>query len=112
MHLPLRFGATALLALGALPFCGQSRAADEATLRLGRQVFLERSEPRCSLCHALADAGATGAVGPSLDALKPDTARVKAAVENGIGVMPPNEALSPDEIAAVALYVSTVAARK
>lgn len=104
--------AMALLACCALPFAGGARAADEAVLRVGRQVFLELSEPRCSLCHALADAGAKGAVGPSLDALQPDAERVKAAVTNGIGVMPPNEALSPEQVEAVALYVATVTARK
>jgi mono/diheme cytochrome c family protein len=89
-----------------------ARAADEPAMALGRKVFLELSEPRCALCHLLADAGSNGAVGPSLDALRPDAARVKAAVTNGIGVMPPNEALTPDEVEAVALYVSAVAGRK
>jgi mono/diheme cytochrome c family protein len=110
MHL-LRL-ATAFIALCALPFPGRPQAADEAMLRLGRQVFLELSEPRCGLCHTLADAGSTGAVGPSLDALAPDAGRVKAAVENGIGVMPPNEALSAEQVEAVARYVETVTARK
>jgi cytochrome c6 len=82
-----------------------SASADPA-LERGRKVFTELATPSCALCHALADAGATGAVGPSLDELRPDAARVKAAVTNGIGVMPPYENLSPEQIDAVALYVA------
>lgn len=85
--------------------------ADEAALALGKKVFLELSSPQCALCHTLADAGATGQVGPVLDDLKPSADRVRAAVLNGIGLMPPNEALTKEQVEAVALYVSTVAGR-
>lgn len=84
--------------------------ADEALLEQGRQVFLEQAQPSCSLCHTLREAGASGAVGPDLDQLKPDAARVAAAVSNGLGVMPPfAETLSAEQIRAVAHYVSSVA---
>ena len=39
-------------------------------------------------CHTLADAGATGAVGPNLDDAKPDAALVKERVTNGKAPMP------------------------
>ncbi|PST18702.1 cytochrome c [Mesorhizobium plurifarium] len=86
-------------------------SADEDKLALGREIFLERSEPQCALCHTLADAEAVGEVGPNLDELKPDAERVATAVTNGIGPMPANEILTEKDIEAVALYVSTVAGR-
>jgi mono/diheme cytochrome c family protein len=86
-------------------------SAEEATLALGRKVFLEMSSPQCSLCHTLADAGATGEIGPSLDELRPTADRVRTAVTNGIGPMPPNEGLTKEQIEAVAEYVSTVAGK-
>ncbi|WP_085026719.1 c-type cytochrome [Ensifer aridi] len=86
-------------------------SGDEARLDLGRKVFLEISEPRCGRCHTLADAGTTGKVGPSLDDMKPDAARVKTAIVNGIGPMPANETLREEQVDAVALYVSAVAGK-
>lgn len=84
--------------------------ADDDLLAQGRQVFLEQAQPSCSLCHALREAGASGAVGPDLDQLRPDAARVESAVRNGLGVMPPfAESLSDEQIRAVAAYVSSVA---
>lgn len=85
--------------------------ADEATLALGKKVFLEISKPQCGLCHTLADAGAVGQIGPILDELRPTADRVRTAVTNGIGPMPPNEGLTKEQIEAVALYVSTVAGK-
>jgi mono/diheme cytochrome c family protein len=87
-------------------------SAEEIALQLGKQVFLEISQPGCGLCHTLADAGTTSKVGPSLDVLKPDAGRVKAAVINGIGPMPPNERLTEEQIDAVAFYVSTIAGKQ
>jgi cytochrome c6 len=82
--------------------------AETAQIELGRRVFTELAEPRCGICHTLADAGTTGAVGPVLDALKPDAGRVTTAVTNGIGVMPAFEDLTPEQIEAVARYVAAV----
>ena len=73
---------------------------------LGRTVFIERAEPSCALCHTLADAGAAGAVGPDLDALRPGLETVVSAVRDGVGVMPPQAGfLTEEEIRAVARYV-------
>ncbi len=73
----------------------------------GKLVFTSAG---CASCHTLADAGATGAVGPNLDQAKPPKALVVDRVTNGKGVMPPFKGqLTADEIAEVAAYVSSVA---
>jgi mono/diheme cytochrome c family protein len=81
-------------------------AQDDPRFALGRTVFLERAEPGCPICHTLAEAGTSGAVGPNLDTLKPDYGRVRMAVENGVGPMVPQEALSAEEVDALAYYVA------
>ena len=85
----------------------------EAKLAAGRAVFTEQSLPRCTLCHTLRDAGAAGKVGPDLDRLKPDSARVAAAVTKGVGIMPPQaDHLNAAQIEAVAAYVAMVAGKE
>ncbi|KMO29818.1 cytochrome C [Methylobacterium variabile] len=91
-----------------MSFATVPASADPARLALGKRVFTELSEPRCGICHTLADAGTTGEIGPALDTLKPDAGRVATAVTNGIGVMPAFEDLTPEQVAAVADYVATV----
>lgn len=102
-----------VLVLGwcAFPLMALPAQADEAALKLGKAVFLGQAEPQCAVCHTLADAKSAGEVGPVLDELKPDAERVKAAVTNGIGIMPAYEGLSKEQIEAVTLYVSTVAGK-
>ena len=64
----------------------------------------------CSGCHTLKAAQATGSVGPNLDQVKPSAADVTQIVRSGGGSMPSfSGKLSDAEIAAVAIYVSTVA---
>jgi mono/diheme cytochrome c family protein len=64
----------------------------------------------CAGCHTLKAANATGTVGPNLDTLKPSAATVTKQVNNGGGAMPAFKGtLSPEEIAALAKYVSSVA---
>jgi cytochrome c6 len=70
----------------------------------GRKLFTSVTPP-CALCHTLKDAGATGQVGPSLDELKPDAARVAKALRNGIGQMPAFPQLTETQIQALARYV-------
>lgn len=78
-------------------------------LAAGKQVFQTAG---CNSCHTLADAGASGTVGPNLDDAKPDMALVVDRVTNGKGVMPPFKAqLSSEQIQAVADYVSSVAGK-
>ena len=82
-------------------------ADDAAQLQQGKVLFGQGAVPACALCHALKDAGAEGAVGPSLDELKPDAKRVATALRNGIGQMPSyNGKLSDAQIAALAAYVA------
>jgi cytochrome c6 len=60
----------------------------------------------CVSCHTLADAGATGTVGPNLDAAKPDYRLATGRVTLGKGVMPSFKGqLSTQQIADVASYV-------
>jgi mono/diheme cytochrome c family protein len=60
----------------------------------------------CVSCHTLADAGATGTVGPNLDAAKPDYQLATGRVTLGKGVMPSFKGqLSTQQIADVASYV-------
>ena len=71
----------------------------------GKQVF---ESAGCASCHTLADAGATGAVGPNLDDAKPSDALVVDRVTNGKGVMPSfSGQLSEQQIQDVAAYVSS-----
>ena len=82
-------------------------AATPANIAQGRQVFLSAG---CAGCHTLADAGATGTVGPDLDSAQPSASLVAERVRDGKGVMPSFAGkLSDAEIAAVAAYVSSSA---
>jgi mono/diheme cytochrome c family protein len=73
----------------------------------GKTVFAKAG---CGSCHTLADAGASGTVGPNLDEAKPAKALVVDRVTHGKNVMPSFQGqLSAREIEAVAAYVSTVA---
>ena len=74
----------------------------------GKEVFLGSSA--CGGCHTLADAGATGTVGPNLDDSQPSAELVVDRVTNGQGGMPSfSSTLSEQQIADVAAYVSSVA---
>jgi cytochrome c6 len=74
----------------------------------GKEVFLGASG--CASCHTLADAGATGAIGPNLDATMPPPELVVERVTNGMGGMPSfADTLSEEQIQDVAAYVSSVA---
>jgi mono/diheme cytochrome c family protein len=75
----------------------------------GKQVF---EKAGCTSCHTLKDAGASGTVGPNLDDAKPSQDKVVERVTNGKGVMPSFKGqLTPQEITAVAAYVSSVAGK-
>jgi cbb3-type cytochrome c oxidase subunit III len=69
----------------------------------GKDIFTAN----CGSCHTLADAGTSGTIGPNLDQLKPNLARAQKQVTNGGGGMPAFKGtLTPDQIKAVAKYVS------
>lgn len=70
----------------------------------GKHIFLVTAG--CKGCHTLKDAGATGVVGPNLDAAKPALSKVVLRVTKGQGAMPPFKGtLSDKQIADVAAYV-------
>ena len=72
----------------------------------GKSIFAET----CGGCHTLADADATGAVGPNLDDTKPDADFVKTMIDNGGGAMPAG-LLEGEERDAVADYVAGAAGK-
>jgi mono/diheme cytochrome c family protein len=85
-----------------------SSGGGEVSAAAGKVVFTSN----CATCHTLADAGATGSVGPNLDDLKPDEETVKNQVTNGGGGMPAfGGQLSETQIESVAKYVSSVAGK-
>jgi mono/diheme cytochrome c family protein len=70
----------------------------------GKAVFTSAG---CVGCHTLADAGATGNVGPNLDEAKPDNELVVTRVTKGQGAMPAFAGqLTDQQIADVAAYVT------
>jgi mono/diheme cytochrome c family protein len=74
----------------------------------GKEVFL--GESGCASCHTLSDAGATGTIGPNLDATMPSHELVVERVTNGQGAMPSfADSLSEQQIQDVAAYVSSAA---
>jgi sulfite dehydrogenase len=85
--------------------------ADETSdFALGKKLF-SNTIPSCTICHTLKDAGSEGAVGPILDELKPNQLRITTALNNGIGAMPSfKDKLTPEEIRAIAIYVSKASA--
>ena len=69
----------------------------------GKAVFATAG---CVGCHTLKAAGATGAVGPNLDSLKPDLAAIVHQVQVGGGPMPAFKGqLSDQQIQDVAAFV-------
>ncbi|CDS48690.1 cytochrome c, class I [Polaromonas sp. CG9_12] len=102
---PARLRVSFALAI-ALACQGAFAADDAEKMALGKKLFTT-AVPACAVCHTLKDAGSKGTVGPILDELKPDSARVSKALYDGLGAMPSFKAsLSAAEIDALAHYVS------
>lgn len=101
------------LVLG-LASCGESGPKPfSKSAQRGRVVFLQRSNPRCGICHRLGDANVVGPLGPDLDVLRPTRDRIIQAVTHGVKVMPPQKGvLSPGEIQDVSAYVHEAAGRE
>lgn len=94
-----------LMTMAPLPAVAADDAAQQA---LGRKLFTQLAVPACGLCHALKAADTEGAVGPVLDELKPNAARVAKALRDGIGQMPSYKGkLSDEQINAIAAFVAT-----
>jgi uncharacterized membrane protein len=95
------------LALWLRPDTGTSAASGDVAA--GKAVFTSAG---CSGCHTLADAGATGQVGPNLDAARPPASLVLERVTNGLGAMPSFRGrLTESQIADVAAYVASAAGK-
>jgi sulfite dehydrogenase len=89
----------------------QEPALVQSDLEAGKKLFSQTAVPACALCHTLKHAGAGGEVGPVLDELRPDAARVERALRNGVGLMPAFTSLSEAQIQLLAKYVSGVAGK-
>ena len=89
-----------------------SGAAAQDLLQDGKLLFTRTAVPACAVCHTLKHAGALGEIGPPLDELKPDAARVEKAIRNGIGQMPANTVLTEDQVKLLARYVAGVAGQQ
>jgi cytochrome c553 len=82
---------------------GGGGGGGEGDAAAGKEVFASGG---CGSCHTLADAGATGNVGPNLDESTADFAAAEEQIRAGGGGMPAFEGqLSDEEIANVAAYV-------
>jgi cytochrome c6 len=74
----------------------------------GKEIFL--GPAGCTGCHTLADAGASGSIGPNLDETFPSYELAVERVTNGQGAMPSfADTLSEQQIEDVAAYVSSAA---
>jgi cytochrome c6 len=74
----------------------------------GKEVFT--GPAGCTGCHTLADAGASGSIGPNLDQTTPSYELAVDRVTNGQGAMPSfADTLSEQQIQDVAAYVSSAA---
>jgi mono/diheme cytochrome c family protein len=98
---------TPVTVVGALPKPTPEPATPAFKLKgdptAGKKTFLSAG---CTGCHTLADAKATGTVGPNLDQVKPDYRLATARVTLGKGQMPSFKGqLSAQQIADVAAYV-------
>ncbi|UJA20135.1 cytochrome c [Thermoleophilia bacterium SCSIO 60948] len=95
-----------------------SSTIDEQTLEDGRTLFADAG---CANCHALSDAGASAAVGPSLDSalqgedeefVRVSIVDPNAQVEQGYepGVMPEDyeQQLSPEDLDTLVAYLTEV----
>jgi mono/diheme cytochrome c family protein len=87
----------------------KSTGGGGVTAKDGKTIFQQAG---CTGCHTLKDAGSTGTVGPNLDQAKPPKSLVIQRVTNGKGAMPSFKGkLTPQQIQAVADYVSSVAGK-
>ncbi|MGB6009447.1 c-type cytochrome [Castellaniella sp.] len=100
-------GAAIALACGVMAIAAATPAsADEATLAEGKTLFQTGAVPACAVCHTLQDAGASGAIGPDLDELRPNQEQILAVLRDGSGPMPSfAESLTDEQRQAVADYV-------
>ena len=88
---------------------------------VGKELFTQKAEPACGSCHSLADASASGTIGPNLDKvlkgkdeayIRQSIVEPEAVVEKGFGegIMPETygESLSKEEVDALVAYLAKV----
>jgi mono/diheme cytochrome c family protein len=103
---------------------GQTGGGAQGDPAAGKEIFTATAQPTCASCHTLADAGATGTVGPNLDdALKgKDAAFIEqsivdpnAQVAEGFseGIMPQDygEKLDDKQLADLVAYLLQATSR-
>ena len=94
-------------------------SADEATIKLGKEVVLDRKKGNCLACHIIEDGPQPGNQGPPLVAMSarfPDREVLKAHISNPLEfnpntVMPPfglHNIVSESEIDAIVDYLLTL----
>ena len=107
-HLQIAPAAIAVLMVLSTLGCSQAPASVNLSPEAleGREIFLRRSAPACGSCHTLSEARTRGALGPDLDTLDLDVARVRHAVSEGMPLMPSQAGiLTPDQIDLLAQYL-------
>jgi cytochrome c oxidase subunit 2 len=100
---------------------GGGQGGGQPSAAAGKQVFTAQG---CGACHTLADAGATGEVGPNLDQvlkgkdagfIETSIVDPDAEIAKGYepGIMPPDfkDKLSPEQLASLVLYLRTVSGK-
>ena len=93
--------------VGNVPTGEEDGGAAGGSTAAGKAIFVSAG---CGSCHALADAGTSGSVGPNLDESSVTVEAAITQIENGGGGMPGYSGqLSEEEITELATYV--VAAR-
>lgn len=102
IFMPVARVINAVALVSMIAFAPIASANDEE----GKLLFLKGAAPACAICHALEAAGAAGAVGPSMNEIQPDAARVLNALKNGIGQMPAYTSLTPEQMKTLSEYVA------
>jgi mono/diheme cytochrome c family protein len=99
----------ALVLTAAIALAGCGGEGGGADPEPGARLF---ESAGCAGCHTLRAAGANGRVGPDLDQIRPDAARIAAQIRRGGSGMPSfADRLSAIEIDTIARYVANAAGR-
>ncbi len=98
----------------SLLLAGSGFAQEPDFAAAGRELFVKgvSGQVNCALCHTLADAGASGAIGPNLNELRPKADEVEKAMREGLGPMPAFTWLSEQQIGLLARYVEWASRRQ